>query len=90
MPWRLPSRGFCVIYPVDRSSPRMSPVEPQSSHLLDGARAGFRTFLPLSVGLIPWALVVGMAMSSAGFTPLQAIGMSLIVLPAPPNSEPCR
>ena len=79
MPWRLPSRGFCVIYPVDRSSPRMSPVEPQSSHLLDGARAGFRTFLPLSVGLIPWALVVGMAMSSAGFTPLQAIGMSLIV-----------
>lgn len=46
---------------------------------LQGARAGFVAFLPLSVGLIPWALVVGMAMTSAGFTPAQAMGMNIIV-----------
>lgn len=46
---------------------------------LAGAREGFRTFLPLSVGLIPWALVTGMAMVSIGFTPLQAMGMNVIV-----------
>ena len=46
---------------------------------LRGARSGFLAFLPLSVGLIPWALVVGMAMTSAGFTPLQAMGMNILV-----------
>lgn len=45
----------------------------------DGAREGFRAFLPLSVGLIPWALVTGMAMVGTGFTPLQAMGMNVIV-----------
>lgn len=44
-----------------------------------GAQEGFRTFLPLSVGLIPWALVTGMAMVSVGFTPLQAMGMNVMV-----------
>ncbi|MBP5997899.1 MAG: AzlC family ABC transporter permease [Azonexus sp.] len=44
-----------------------------------GAGEGFATFLPLSVGLVPWALVMGMAMTSAGFTPLQAMGMNVIV-----------
>lgn len=44
-----------------------------------GAREGFRAFLPLSVGLIPWAIVTGMAMISVGFTPLQAMGMNLLV-----------
>jgi predicted branched-subunit amino acid permease len=44
-----------------------------------GAREGFLSFLPMSVGLIPWALVMGMAMISAGFTPVQAMGMNLIV-----------
>ena len=44
-----------------------------------GVREGFIAFLPVSVGLIPWALVVGMAMTSAGFTPLQAMGMNIIV-----------
>lgn len=44
-----------------------------------GAREGFRSFLPMSVGLIPWALVMGMTMISAGFTPVQAMGMNLIV-----------
>ena len=44
-----------------------------------GAREGFTTFLPLSVGLIPWALVTGMSMVSVGFTPLQAMGMNVIV-----------
>ena len=44
-----------------------------------GAREGFMAFLPLSVGLVPWALVMGMAMTSAGFSPLQAMGMNIIV-----------
>ena len=44
-----------------------------------GAREGFLAFLPLSVGLIPWALVTGMSMISVGFTPLQAMGMNVIV-----------
>ncbi len=44
-----------------------------------GARAGFTAFLPLSIGVVPWALVMGMAMTSTGFSPLQAMGMNLIV-----------
>ena len=44
-----------------------------------GAREGFLGFLPLSVGLIPWAMVTGMAMISTGLTPLQAMGMNVIV-----------
>lgn len=44
-----------------------------------GAKEGFAAFLPFSVGLIPWALVVGMSMTTAGFTPLQAMGMNIIV-----------
>ncbi len=44
-----------------------------------GVREGFVAFLPVSVGLIPWALVVGMAMTSAGFTPIEAMGMNIIV-----------
>src|SRR3954463_12034943 len=44
-----------------------------------GAKEGFHLFLPVSVGLIPWALVTGMAMVSVGFTPLQAMGMNVIV-----------
>lgn len=44
-----------------------------------GASESFISFLPLSVGLIPWAMVTGLAMIGAGFTPLQAMGMNLIV-----------
>lgn len=44
-----------------------------------GAREGFFAFLPLSVGLVPWALVTGVSMVSVGFTPWQAMGMNLIV-----------
>lgn len=44
-----------------------------------GAREGLRTYMPLSVGLIPWALVTGVAMVSIGMTPLQAMGMHIIV-----------
>jgi len=47
-----------------------------------GAREGFRTCLPVSVGIIPWALVTGLAMVGAGFTAVQAMGMSLIVFGA--------
>lgn len=49
------------------------------SEFWTGAREGFRAFLPASVGLIPWALVTGMAMVSVGFTPWQAMGMNVIV-----------
>jgi predicted branched-subunit amino acid permease len=44
-----------------------------------GAKEGLRAFLPVSVGLIPWALVTGVAMVSVGFTPVQAMGMNVIV-----------
>lgn len=44
-----------------------------------GARESFVRFLPMSVGLIPWALVTGVAMIGAGFSPLQAMGMNIIV-----------
>lgn len=44
-----------------------------------GARSGFSTFLPLSVGLIPWGMVVGMAMTGNGLTPLEAMGMNVLV-----------
>lgn len=45
----------------------------------EGAREGFRDAFPQSIGLIPWALVTGMAMVSAGFSPMQAMGMNAIV-----------
>ncbi|MBC9073147.1 AzlC family ABC transporter permease [Thauera sp. CAU 1555] len=44
-----------------------------------GATEGFRAFLPLSVGLIPWAVVTGVAMRSIGLSPLEAMGMNVIV-----------
>ncbi|MBI4757335.1 MAG: AzlC family ABC transporter permease [Betaproteobacteria bacterium] len=44
-----------------------------------GAAEGFRAFLPLSLGLIPWALVTGVAMRSAGFSAVESMGMNLIV-----------
>lgn len=47
-----------------------------------GAGEGFRAFLPLSVGLIPWAMVTGVAMQSAGLSLLQAMGMNVIVFAA--------
>jgi predicted branched-subunit amino acid permease len=57
----------------------MQATDFESRGIVAGAREGFVAFLPVSVGLIPWALVVGMAMTSAGFTPLQAMGMNIIV-----------
>lgn len=56
----------------------MFPCVPKTP-FMSGAREGFVAFLPLSVGLVPWALVVGMTMASAGFTPLEAMGMNIIV-----------
>lgn len=44
-----------------------------------GADEGFRVFLPLSIGLIPWALVTGVSMATAGFSLAQAMGMNIIV-----------
>ena len=48
-------------------------------NFLEGGREGFRTFLPLSVGLVPWAIVTGVAMRSIGLSPLEAFGMNVIV-----------
>jgi predicted branched-subunit amino acid permease len=45
----------------------------------EGMREGFHVAFPQSIGLIPWALVTGIAMTSAGFTALQAMGMNVIV-----------
>src|SRR5690606_35165931 len=39
----------------------------------------FRAFLPLSVGLVPWAIVTGMAMTGIGLSPVQAMGMNVLV-----------
>lgn len=44
-----------------------------------GAREGFRLFLPMSVGLIPWAIVTGVAMRSSGLSAIESMGMNLIV-----------
>jgi predicted branched-subunit amino acid permease len=64
------------MYPV---IPTIIEENPLSPNFRSGAREGFMAFLPLSVGLVPWALVMGMAMTSAGFSPLQAMGMNIIV-----------
>ena len=44
-----------------------------------GAREGLRDFLPISVGLLPWAMVTGIAMRSIGLTEIEALGMNLLV-----------
>ena len=47
-----------------------------------GLHEGFRHFLPFSVGLVPWALVTGIAMRGAGFSVGEAMGMNVIVFGA--------
>jgi len=47
-----------------------------------GAREGLRAFVPFSVGIMPWAMVTGIAMRSIGLTELEAMGMSLFVYAA--------
>lgn len=47
-----------------------------------GMRDGVRRYLPFSVGLIPWSLVTGMTMRSAGLSPFEAMGMNFIVFGA--------
>lgn len=44
-----------------------------------GATEGFRLMLPMSIGLIPWAIVTGVAMRSIGLSPLESMGMNLLV-----------
>lgn len=44
-----------------------------------GAAEGFRVMLPMSIGLIPWAVVTGVAMRAIGLSPFEAMGMNLIV-----------
>lgn len=58
---------------------RPSVLKTFSPSFLAGARAGLNAFLPLSIGWIPWAVVTGVAMIGAGFTPIQAMGMNIVV-----------
>lgn len=53
-----------------------------NSNFRRGLQEGFRHFLPFSVGLVPWALVTGLAMRGAGFSIGEAMGMNLIVFGA--------
>ncbi len=48
----------------------------------DGAQAGLRAFMPISVGVIPWAIVTGIAMRSIGMDEFESMGMSLLVYAA--------
>ena len=43
--------------------------------VLDGVRA----FAPLSVGVVPFALIAGITAVDAGLSPLQAVGMSVVL-----------
>uniref|UniRef100_UPI00374423E2 AzlC family ABC transporter permease n=1 Tax=Salinigranum salinum TaxID=1364937 RepID=UPI00374423E2 len=43
------------------------------------AREGIRAALPLTVGLIPFGLVAGVAAVDAGLSPVAAVGMSVVV-----------
>jgi len=45
----------------------------------DDLVAGIRATLPLQLGLIPFGLVAGVAAVDAGLSPLQAIGLSVVV-----------
>jgi len=42
-------------------------------------RAGIRDALPLHLGVVPFALVAGIAAIDAGLTPAEAVGMSAVV-----------
>jgi len=44
-----------------------------------GAREGLRIFLPVSVSVVPWAIVTGVAMRSSGMSVAEALGMNLLV-----------
>lgn len=44
-----------------------------------GAREGFAALLPLSLGLVPWAIVTGVAMRSNGLSVVESMGMNLLV-----------
>lgn len=44
-----------------------------------GAREGLRAFMPLSVGLVPWAIVTGLAMRAGGLSIPEALAMQLMV-----------
>jgi len=57
-----------------RSLPRSVPSLP-----LADLRAGARDAVPIILGIVPFGLVAGYAALEAGFSPLQAVGMSVLV-----------
>lgn len=50
-----------------------------TSAFRSAAGEGLKAFLPVSVGLIPWAIVTGVALRSEGLSIAEAMGMNLIV-----------
>jgi 4-azaleucine resistance transporter AzlC len=55
-------------------------IRPASTSLpLGDLRAGARDAVPILVGIVPFGLVAGYAALEAGFSPLQAVGMSVLV-----------
>lgn len=57
-------------------SPPSSKIQPEQSAAF---REGVVATLPLMVGMIPWAVVAGVAMVGAGLSSTQAIGMNVLV-----------
>ncbi len=52
----------------------MLPTTPRTAFM-----AGLRAILPIQLGVLPFALITGVAATSIGMTAVQGIGMSLIV-----------
>lgn len=61
---------------------RCLPLMAISPSFKRGMQEGVRRYLPFAVGLVPWSLVTGIAMRSAGLSPLEAVGMNVIVFGA--------
>ena len=57
------------------------PPHPATTEAHDPAawREGFKTGLPTLFGIAAWGLVVGIAMVKSGLSPVQAVGMTLLV-----------
>lgn len=78
-----PASGSEAPFPIrGRGLPPSPGSDVMNDDFRRGLREGFRHFLPYSVGLVPWALVTGIAMRGAGFSVVEAMGMNLIVFGA--------
>lgn len=55
------------------------PVSRESSTIRADVLAGIRSFLPLALGVVPFALIAGITAVDAGIPVYQAVGMSVIL-----------